>query len=175
MDIIVGHPVTKHDRCEVNSNERVVGDGRRRQRDLLVLVIYHARDVRRVCATITLSCEMEWQGSILGETGEEEFQERMNVLPRDWAGVDGTPIFDVRISHIDGLVEEYNVGIRVPAVGVRSRGRAVISDAAGPKLEEKTRGRAATRAAIKPHDERRILRRVSGLKEPGKSSRDCVR
>lgn len=175
LDIVVGHPVTKHDRREVDSNECVVGTGRRRQRGLLVLFVNHARDVRRVCATVTLGCEMERKGRVFGETGEEEFEERIHVLARDWAGVDGTPVLNVGVSHIDGLVEENNVGIRVPAVGVLSRAGAVVGDAAWAKLEEQTRGGAATRTTIKPHDERGIPWRVSGLKEPGKSSRDRVR
>ena len=118
---------------------------------------------------------MEGQGRVFGETGEEEFQERIHVLARDWAGVDGTPILDVRVTHIDGLVEEYDVSIRVPAVGVRNCGCAVIGYATGTKFEEKTRRGAATRATIKPQDERCIFWRVSGLKEPGKSSRDRVK
>lgn len=118
---------------------------------------------------------MEGKGRVFGETGEEEFQERIHVLARDWAGVDSTPVLDVGVSHIHGLVEENNVGIRVPAVGVRSRAGAVVGDAAWAKLEEQTRGGAAARATVKPHDERGILWRVSGLKEPGKSSCDRVR
>lgn len=74
LDIVVGHPVTKHDRCEIDSNECVVSTRRRRpRRGLLVLIVNHACDVRRVRATVTLSCKMEGQGRVLGETGEEEF------------------------------------------------------------------------------------------------------
>ena len=118
---------------------------------------------------------MEGQRRILRETGEEELQERIYVLACDWTVIDGTTVLDVRESYSDGLVEEYDVGIRVPAVGIQSRVLAVIGNAAGPKLEEKTRGGAAARATVKPHDDRRIFRRVSGLKEPGKSCRDRVR
>jgi len=175
LDVVVGHPIPKHDGCEVDSDERIVGIGRRHQGDLPVLVIYHTRDVRRIRATVTLGCEMEGKGRVLRETREEEFQERIHVLARDWAGVDGTSILDVRVSYINGLVEEYNVGIRVPAIRVRSRGGAVIGNATGAKLEEKTCGGAAARATIKPQDDGRILGRVSGLKEPGKSSSYHVR
>lgn len=175
LDIVVGHPVTKHDRCEVDSNKCVVGTGRRRQSYLLVLVVNHARDVRRVRAAVTFSREMEGKGRVFGETGEEELQERIHVLARDWASVDGTSVLDVRVSHIDGLVEEDNIGVRVPAVGVLGRAGAVIGDAARTKLKEQTRRRAAARATIKPHDERRSLWRVPRFKEPGKSSCDSVR
>ena len=118
---------------------------------------------------------MEGQRGVLGETRKEELQESVHVFTRDWAGVDGTPILNIRVSHIDGLVEEYNVGVCVPAMWVVGRGGAVLGNTAGAKLKEKTGGGAAARTPIKPQDKRRVFGRVSGLEEPGKLGRSYVR
>jgi hypothetical protein len=157
LDEVVGHSIAYHNRGKVDLDKS--GSGRNRK--LLVLGVDDVRDVRDIGAAITLGGEMERLSGVFGKAAEEEFHESVNILSSDRARVDSTAIFRVRESNVNGLVEEDDVCVGIPAVRVKSRVGALVSDVTRTKFEQKASGGATSWTAVEPHHKGRIFRRVA--------------
>lgn len=93
---------------------------------------------------------MERQFGILGEAFEKEFEECVDVLSNDRAVVDCRSVISVGETNVDGLVEEDDVGLGIPAEFVESYILSAVCDSAGTEFEEQTCGRGAAWSAVEP-------------------------
>jgi len=135
----------------------------------LVPVIDNLGKVRRVRASVALRSDMERLLRVLWVAREEQLEERVHVLARDRARVDSGPVIGVGESDVDGLVEEDDVRVGVPAEWVVRDIGTVLADGARSELEEEAGGRGATRSAVEPENERRVSRRRARFEEPARS------
>jgi len=74
---------------------------------------------------------MERRIGILGEPVQEHFKKGVDIFSRDGRGRHRGAAVGVRVAYIDGLVEEDDVGVGVPAVRVES-GVMAVDEAAWP-------------------------------------------
>lgn len=96
---------------------------RGRIRELLVLLVDDCRDVWHVHPPVALGGNVEWQRGVLRESVKEQLEERVNVRGCDRCVADGAVA--VGIPDVNGLVEEDDVRVGVPAIRVRGGGCAI--------------------------------------------------
>jgi hypothetical protein len=82
---------------------------------------------------------MEWLSRVLGEATEEKLKEGMDILASNWTSADSFAAVSVGIPNINGLIQEYDICIRVPTERVMSCVVPVVSDAARSKFEQQSR------------------------------------
>ena len=112
---------------------------------LLVLRVNDVGDMRQVGPSVTLSGNVQIVGSVLLISRSKQLQERVYVLGRSGRVVNASRV-GVRVTDSDGLVEEEDVGVRGPRVGVVGRVdvgtlRGRCGDHARTEFEEKSGGR----------------------------------
>lgn len=91
---------------------------------------------------------------ILRELLEEQRQQRVDVLPGGIGVTDGAAA--VRVTNIDGLVEEDDGSIAVPGTGV-VLDLDLVGDGGRAKLEEETGQGGAAWATVEPEDHGVVL------------------
>jgi hypothetical protein len=118
---------------------------------------------RDVVASIRLSSNVEILLSILRELLEEEGEEGIDVL----AGSNSVAHTStaVRVTNIDGLVEEDDGSIVVPCGGVVDELELLVNRGRA-QLKEETCERGAAWATVEPEDNWVVLGVVAGLEEP---------
>lgn len=93
------------------------------------------RKVRSIRSAVALCSNVERCLGVFGITCEEQLEERVDVFARDRARVDCRSVARVRVSDVDGLVKEDDIGMRVPAVVVVGEAIAPVGDAARAQFE----------------------------------------
>ncbi len=137
------------------------------QGKVLVGLVHDVGNVRRVRSSITLRGNMERKFGVFWEAVQEELEESVDVFSSHGAGVNVGVAVRIRVTNVDRLVEEDDVGMGVPTVFVVRRVATVLANSTRSKLKEKSRCRATTRTAVQPKNKRRFLGRIACFKEPG--------
>ena len=106
--------------------------------ELLVLLVDDRSKVRYICSTIALCRKMEGCLRIFGVTVQEEFQERVDIVSCNGTGANRGTVVRVRKSNVDGLVQEDDVGVRVPRVRVVFQSLSFFINSARTQLEEES-------------------------------------
>jgi len=119
-----------------------------------------------ISTTITLCSEVERLLRVFGESVQEKLQKGIDIFPSELARIHLAAIFGIRETDVNGLVEEDDIGMGVPAVGIECCIVTAIRDTAGTKLEQKPSRGATARAAVQPQDQWCILWRIARLEEP---------
>lgn len=107
----------------------------RRNPQLLIFLVDDVGEVRGVRSAVALGSNVEWLFGILREPVEEEFQECVDIFTCNRAGIDRSTVISVRVTNIDRLIEEDDVGMAIPAVGVACGVLSVVGDVAWPEFE----------------------------------------
>ena len=123
--------VGENDRSKIDLDQ--TGNGG--QGKFLVLPVEDGGGVRSVCSAVTFRSHMEGCLGVFRETGEEQLEESVYILPSGGAAVDLGAIIRVGISDVDRLVEEEDIAMRVPRVLVVRYG-SLIGNLARTELEE---------------------------------------
>lgn len=136
-----------------------VSDKNRLQIDVPFLI---RKDLRGedgdIVTGIGLACDVEILVSVLGKLCEKEGEESVDVLSSgNGVGDGGTAVGK---ADIDGLVQENDAGVGVPAVGVGYNFEITV-DGRRAEFEEKASKGGAAWAAIKPKDHWVVLRIVA--------------
>lgn len=134
LDVGVGLAISNHHRRKIDFDNVGVG----LHSKVFVLLVDDARKIRHVSATIALRSKMEGVLPVLRVSLQEELKESVDVFASSRARVDRRTIVRVRVTNIDGLVQENDVGIGVPTVRVVGDVMTFIRDPARTKLEEQT-------------------------------------
>lgn len=101
-------------------------------------------NVGSIRSTITLCSDVEISVLQAVVLGEEELEECVNILSSDGRSVDGGAIRGIGKADVGGLVEEDDVGVVCPAVGVvfdireRIGFILVVANRAWAEFEEET-------------------------------------
>ena len=114
--------------------------------------------MQHIRSAVTLGRKVEGKVGVLRVTRKEELEEGIHVLASDGTCVNLGSVRAVRVADVDGLVEEDDVGVRVPAELVEGRVLALVGDPAWPELEHQTGHGAAARTAVQPESERSLVR-----------------
>ena len=110
LKIRIGQSISNHDRSQVHFQN--AGDGY--QLELFILLVDERREIGRVVSAVTLGCNMERRLRIFWEATQEEFKKCIYIDGCGWSVVDARAIGRVRVTNVDGLIEKYNVGLRIP-------------------------------------------------------------
>lgn len=130
---------------------------------LLVLVVDDITDVGDVSTGVRLARDVERQLRVLVEALEKELEESVDVLSCDWRVVDVVAIIRIGVADIYRLVEEEQIGVVVPRVGVVDNALATVGDGARSQLEEETSRGRASRATVQPELDWVLSRVVAAL------------
>ena len=122
--------------------------------------------MRCISTAITLCSKVERLLRVFGETVQEKLQKDIDIFRSELARFHLAAILGIRETDVNGLVEEDDIGMSVPAVGIKRRIMTTIRDTAGTKLEQKPSRGATARTAVQPQDKWCILWRIARLEEP---------
>lgn len=100
--------------------------------ELPILLVDYASNIWGICATITFRSKMEWQIRVLRELVQEQLKECIYIFPSCGAIVHRGPVVGIGEAVVDWLIEEDDVGVGVPAVGVVGRVATRVGDRARP-------------------------------------------
>jgi hypothetical protein len=104
--------------------------------ELLVLAMNDGAYVGNIVAAPALARNMERLVGVLREAREEELEERIHVLRRLVCGRDrrGQAVVCIGEADLDGLVEEDDVRVRIPALLVKFCAIPSVDDTTGPQF-----------------------------------------
>jgi len=138
LGVWIRKSVRKYHRCQVKSSQPWDRLG---LQSLVVLVNDRSR-VRNVSPPVALPGHMEVRIGVFGEPREEELEERVHVFTRLPTPVDIWPICVlVGEPNTDGLVDEEDVEVLVPAVWVPGNVLPFIRDSARSQFKQQPKER----------------------------------
>ena len=106
--------ISQHNRSKVDMfDSRVRGKSQ-----IFICLVNHAGEIRSIYPAITLCSDMEWLRRIFRESVQKQLQERVDVFTGCRGVGNCCAIVSIGIANIDWLVEENNVEMIVPGVGV---------------------------------------------------------
>mmetsp|Transcript_28801 Transcript_28801/g.72474 ORF Transcript_28801/g.72474 Transcript_28801/m.72474 type:complete len:408 (-) Transcript_28801:195-1418(-) len=160
--------------------DKAIADGKPLEVDWLALLVDialvdavgHGRDV---VASIALTSDVEVKASVLRVSFEEGLQKLKHVLGHlSLRGDVLTGVVGVAEACTNRLVNEQNIGNRVPSPIVGSNGQIIIVYTVRAVLGENGKLRTATRATSHPQNKGVVLRVVAAFKQPVKNVSSVV-
>jgi hypothetical protein len=118
---------------------------------------------RDIVASVGLASDVEVLLGIFRELLEEQGQQSIDVLASSNSVANTAAA--VRVTNVDGLIQEDDRSIGVPGVVVVDKLNLAVHRGWAELHEETGQGRAA-RAAVQPEDDGVVLRVVTRLEEP---------